>query len=73
MIVINDLSTPFKEESSILIELNNAITSELIGLGNSIENGLDFEASKSRGRPIIRFGLDEELDASNANHISNLN
>lgn len=48
------------------MEFSNAITSELIGLGNSIENGLDFDASQKRGRPVIRFGLDEALDESNS-------
>lgn len=37
---------------------------ELIGLENSINNAIDFSENKTSGRPIIKFGLDENLDAS---------
>lgn len=64
MIVINDKCANYKEQSSILMDLSDAITNELIELGNAIENALDFKASEKQGRPVIRFGLDEALDES---------
>lgn len=46
------------------MELQSTVSPELLGLEHSIENCLDFNAGERRGRPIIRFGLDENLDAS---------
>lgn len=46
------------------MELNDAVTDELIELGNAIENALDFKASEKQDRPVISFGLDEALDES---------
>lgn len=64
-IVINDISAPYKGFLAILNELSNTVTQDLIGLGNAIENALDFRDRSRNSRPTIRFGLDEELDASN--------
>lgn len=46
------------------MELNHTITSDLIGLQNSIETGIDFTTRNKTGRPLVRFGLDKSLDAS---------
>ncbi|XP_018568658.1 mutS protein homolog 5-like isoform X2 [Anoplophora glabripennis] len=62
-IFINNLSRPYREKSELLVELHNAVSPDLLGLEQSIENGLDFNAGEKRGRPIVRFGLDENLDA----------
>uniref|UniRef100_A0A6P7FG07 Uncharacterized protein LOC114327691 n=1 Tax=Diabrotica virgifera virgifera TaxID=50390 RepID=A0A6P7FG07_DIAVI len=61
-VYINELSAPYRENSSLLFDLNEKISSNLISLEESIKNGLDFEASKKRGKPIVRSGLDEDLD-----------
>ncbi|KAG5894164.1 hypothetical protein JTB14_001860 [Gonioctena quinquepunctata] len=62
-VFINELSSPYREKSAILMDLYNSVSSDLIGLEHSIENGIDFNASQKRGRPTVRFGLDEILDA----------
>ncbi|CAH1118956.1 unnamed protein product [Phaedon cochleariae] len=62
-IFISDLCAPYKDQSCLLMDLSKAISQELLGLEQSIENGIDFTVSQKRGRPIIRFGLDEVLDA----------
>ncbi|KAJ8918621.1 hypothetical protein NQ315_013127 [Exocentrus adspersus] len=62
-IFINDLSSPYRTKSTLLSELGDVISTDLISLEQSIENALDFNAGENRGRPIIRFGLDENLDA----------
>ncbi|KAJ8986006.1 hypothetical protein NQ317_013890 [Molorchus minor] len=62
-IFINDLCGPYREKSVLIKELQNAISPDLLGLEHSIANGLDFNAGQKWGRPVIRFGLDENLDA----------
>lgn len=64
IIVINDISTPYQEHSSIIKQIKDSVTDELNNLEESIQNGIDFQASQKLGRPVIRFGLDEQLDAS---------
>lgn len=54
------------------MELQNTVSPDLLGLEHSIENGLDFNAGEKRGRPIVRFGLDENLDASKYSKLSSL-
>ncbi|CAH2011861.1 unnamed protein product [Acanthoscelides obtectus] len=60
---INEISSPNIHKSNILQELHNSISPELVGLENSIANGLDFDAAQKYGRPVIKCGLDEILDA----------
>nr|XP_023023464.1 mutS protein homolog 5-like isoform X1 [Leptinotarsa decemlineata] len=60
---INELSSPYRVNSALLVDLYNSVSSDLIGIEQSIENGIDFNASQRRGRPIIKFGLDAALDA----------
>ncbi|XP_066253416.1 mutS protein homolog 5-like [Euwallacea similis] len=60
---INDISRTYKRKTDLLEELNYAITHEVICLQESINNALDFKAGAKRGRPVIKFGLDERLDA----------
>lgn len=64
MIVTNNICEPYKDQSSILMDLSNAVTIELIELGNAIENAIDFKASEKQDRPVISYGLDEALDES---------
>lgn len=46
------------------MELYEKVSDNLLGLEKSINNGLDFDASKKRGKPIIKYGLDNVLDES---------
>ncbi|XP_068897033.1 mutS protein homolog 5-like isoform X2 [Tenebrio molitor] len=62
-VFIRELSTPYRDACEMLREFYNSITMELIGLENSINNAIDFSENKTSGRPIIKFGLDENLDA----------
>ncbi|XP_072388558.1 mutS protein homolog 5-like [Diabrotica undecimpunctata] len=61
-VYINELSAPYRENCSLLFDLCEAISPNLISLEESIKNGLDFDVSKKRGKPIVRSGLDEDLD-----------
>lgn len=63
-IFINDISKGYRSKSELLAELNKAVTNNLLGLEESISNALDFNAGNKKGRPVIKFGLDENLDAS---------
>lgn len=67
VILINELSSPLRNKSELLTDLNSAITSELIGLHQSIQSALDFSTKIKAGRPIIKFGIDCDLDASKFN------
>lgn len=44
--------------------LNQKITDHLLMLLESISNALDFNAGSKCTRPVIKFGLDPQLDAS---------
>lgn len=46
------------------MELHLKITSNLYGLEKSISLALDFTESNKKKRPVIKFGLDSQLDAS---------
>ncbi|XP_056636028.1 mutS protein homolog 5-like [Diorhabda sublineata] len=60
---IRELSSPYREKCSLFLELDEIISPNLMSLEESIRNGIDFKASKQRGKPLIRYGLDETLDA----------
>ncbi|XP_044754707.1 mutS protein homolog 5-like [Coccinella septempunctata] len=62
-ILINELSGPLRSKCKLLTDLNNAISSELIGLHQSIQSAFDFSTKFKAGRPIIKFGIDADLDA----------
>ncbi|KAH1009656.1 hypothetical protein HUJ04_001983 [Dendroctonus ponderosae] len=62
-IFINDISKGYRGKSELLAELDQAVTNNLLGLEESISNALDFNAGNKKGRPVIKFGLDENLDA----------
>ncbi|XP_060528669.1 mutS protein homolog 5-like isoform X2 [Cylas formicarius] len=62
-ICINEISSPYRGRSPLLAELNDAVTENLMGLRDSIYNALDFRAGSKRDRPVLKFGLDENLDA----------
>ncbi|XP_050310224.1 mutS protein homolog 5-like [Anthonomus grandis grandis] len=62
-IFINDISRSYREQSELFQELNCCITENLLRLQESIANALDFNAGSKKGRPVIKFGLDVELDA----------
>ncbi|KAF7272026.1 hypothetical protein GWI33_015165 [Rhynchophorus ferrugineus] len=63
IIHINDICKIYRNKSVLLKELNDTITDNLVGLQGSIGNALDFSAGMRRGRPVIKFGLDYDLDA----------
>lgn len=63
-IFVNDISKGYRDKSELLLELNGYVTENLLGLQETISNALDFNAGTKRGRPVIKFGLDENLDAS---------
>nr|CAH7759268.1 unnamed protein product [Callosobruchus chinensis] len=60
---IRDISSPYIRKSRILKDLHDSVSPDLIRLENSIANGLDFDAAPKYGRPVIKCGLDEMLDA----------
>ncbi|KAJ3643741.1 hypothetical protein Zmor_026433 [Zophobas morio] len=60
---IRELTSPYKNSCELLHEFYHSVTTELIGLENSINNAIDFTANKNFGRPVIKLGLDESLDA----------
>lgn len=60
---VSELCTPYRHHVAIFNQLCNAITPELLGLTDGIQSAVDF-ASSRRTRPVIKFGLDESLDAS---------
>lgn len=61
---VAELCSPYQHSVPVFNQLCEVITPELHGLIEAIHNALDF-SSHIRTRPIIKFGLDEELDASN--------
>lgn len=63
-IFINDICRSFREKSELLEMLNQKITDHLLMLLESISNALDFNAGSKCTRPVIKFGLDPQLDAS---------
>lgn len=56
----------FRDQTDILMMLSQSITNDLIGLEQSISSCLDFTEIKNKkfGRPEVKYGLDENLDAS---------
>ncbi|KAJ8952800.1 hypothetical protein NQ318_008117 [Aromia moschata] len=62
-IFINDLCFPYMKKSKILRDLHNAISPHLLGLEHSVDKAIDLNCDRKQGRPVIRFGLDEHLDA----------
>lgn len=58
---INEFCVPYIESSNLLMELSAKITSNLYGLEKSINSAIDFNVK--RKRPVIKFGLDKQLDA----------
>ncbi|RZC42494.1 mutS protein 5-like [Asbolus verrucosus] len=62
-VFVSELGTPYKDHCELLNEFHNSVTAELIGLENSISNAIDFSDTKAFGRPVIKLGLDQHLDA----------
>ncbi|KAL3267858.1 hypothetical protein HHI36_006999 [Cryptolaemus montrouzieri] len=62
-IIINELSRPHRHRCVLLSELCDTISSELIGLHQSIQDSFDFSKKLKIGRPVIKFGIDANLDA----------
>lgn len=63
IVSISELCTQYSQQVAIFDQLYNAVTPELRGLIDAIESAIDF-SNHIRTRPIIKFGLDEKLDAS---------
>ncbi|CAG9863939.1 unnamed protein product [Phyllotreta striolata] len=61
-IFMKDISSPYIEHCSLLMDLHEKVSPNLLRLEDSITNGLDFDASKKHGKPVIKYGLDNELD-----------
>lgn len=59
---VSELCAPYRQQVQIFDQLCNAVTPELHGLTDAIQSAIDF-SSHIRTRPVIKFGLDERLDA----------
>lgn len=64
MINIHEFCTKYSTKVSIFRELEELVTPELHGLVETINSALDFSNTEKRSRPVIKFGLDCDLDAS---------
>lgn len=65
IINIHEFCSKYENELQLFKEFGESITPELYGLVDAINSAIDFENSKKiRTRPVIKFGLDQELDAS---------
>ncbi|KAB0802504.1 hypothetical protein PPYR_04690 [Photinus pyralis] len=62
MLFLHELCTPYVKSVAIFATLDRAITAKLYNLQASINNGLDFSQGNKRVRPLIKMGLDSELD-----------
>lgn len=60
---VADICAPYRQQVRIFDRLCNSVTPELHGLIDAIESAIDF-SNQIRTRPVIKFGLDEKLDAS---------
>ncbi|KAF5279974.1 hypothetical protein FQR65_LT15112 [Abscondita terminalis] len=60
---VHELSLPYEQTSPLLSSLNAEITPKLYELQYFIYHALDFSQSNKENRPVIKFGLDDELDA----------
>lgn len=65
IVKVSETCSPYRQQVPIFDQLCKSVTPELHGLIDAIESALDF-SSQMRTRPIIKFGLDEKLDASEA-------
>ncbi|XP_030754739.1 mutS protein homolog 5-like [Sitophilus oryzae] len=63
IVFINDISKSYRNKNTLLNELNETVTENLYGLQDTINKALDFSVDVRRGRPAIKFGLDDDLDA----------
>lgn len=61
---LHELCGPYRASSELLQLLDTSITTELYNLQHFINSALDFSSRVKRNRPVIKFGLDGELDAS---------
>lgn len=68
---VSELCSTHRHLVAIFDQMCNAVTPELHGLIDAIHNAIDF-SSHRRTRPVIKFGLDEDLDASKPTKILNL-
>ncbi|KAK4882098.1 hypothetical protein RN001_005417 [Aquatica leii] len=62
-IFLHELCVPHRKTSSLFSSLDSAITPKLYELQYCIYNTLDFTQHNKENRPLIKFGLDAELDA----------
>lgn len=63
IISASDICSAHRHEVPLFNQLYNAVTPELYGLVDAINDAIDF-TNRKRTRPVIKFGLDENLDAS---------
>lgn len=68
---VSELCAPYRRQVPIFDQLCNSVTPELHGLIDAVESAIDF-SSHIRTRPVIKFGLDEKLDASEANFLEKI-
>ncbi|KAK5650830.1 hypothetical protein RI129_001859 [Pyrocoelia pectoralis] len=59
---LHELCGPHLTSVPLFAALDAAITTKLYEIQASINNGLDFTQSGKRIRPLIKFGLDSDLD-----------
>ncbi|XP_044266292.1 LOW QUALITY PROTEIN: mutS protein homolog 5-like [Tribolium madens] len=62
-VFLRELTAPYQDACELLSEFYNSVTMELLGLEDSISKAIDFSDNKNLGRPVIKTGLDESLDA----------
>lgn len=65
IINIHEFCSKFENEVKLFREFGASVTPELYGLVDAINSAIDFENTvKLHTRPVIKYGLDQELDAS---------
>lgn len=68
---VADMCAPYRQQVPIFNQLCNSVTPELHGLIDAIESAIDF-SNHIRTRPVIKFGLDEKLDASETKYLEKI-
>lgn len=63
IVSVAELCFPHRQQVLIFHKLCSVVTPQLHGLIDAIHSAIDF-SSHRRTRPVIKFGLDEKLDAS---------
>lgn len=63
LVFLSEICGPHSEKSTVINDFFNSVTPELLGLEQSISTALDFNIEE-RGRPTIKYGVDESLDES---------